>query len=292
MAVPVPASRNALCPCGSGRRYKDCHGSLAPRTEPAATGKTARLAALLQEALSLQQTGEVPQAITRYEAALAEDPASFDALHMLGVAYYQLHALDTAERILRKAVAAHPEVTAAQQNLEIVMRAQRLDREEDALCREVLPRLAHLCAAPCEFAQVVAAREPIDVLLAARDAPAGDPVLKHLADGALGSARLHALPARSSRLSAPRLEAPIVMLYGVDESLATWGDVPDRAVRVLVVTRDAPSRVHDRVGELADYGRHRVHVRFHTADLSHAIRLPGDVLLEPDLEAAIARRRS
>jgi len=291
MAVPVPASRNALCPCGSGRRYKDCHGSLAPRAEAVAAGKTARVAALLQEALSLQQAGEAPEAIKRYEAVLAEDSGNFDALHMLGVAYYQLHALDTAERILRKALAAQPGVAAAQQNLNLVMRAQALEREEDALCREVLPRLAPLCAVPDEFARAVAARRPIDVLLAVRDAPAADPVLKRIADGALGPARLHGLPARTSRLSATRLEAPIVMLYGVDESLATWGDVSDRAARVLVVTHDAPSRVHDRVGELSDYGRHRVHIRFHADALKHAIRLPGDVLFGREVASAIPRRR-
>ena len=291
MAVPVPASRNALCPCGSGRRYKDCHGSLAPRAEAAAARKTARLAALLQEALSLQQAGDVARAIARYEAVLAEDPANFDALHMLGVAYYQLHALDTAERILRKALAAQPDLGAAQQNLDLVIGAQALERDEEALCREVLPRLAPLCAAPGDFARMVAAREPIDVLLAARDAPAEDPVLKRIADGALGPARLHALPARASRRPAARLEAPIAMLYGADESLATWGHVSDRAARVLLVTHDAPSRVHDRVGELSDYGRHRVHVRFHADALKHAIRLPGEVLFEPGAASLIPRRR-
>ena len=62
---------------------------------------------------------------------LAEDPGNFDALHMLGVAYYQLHALDTAERVLRKAIAAQPDVPAAQQNLDLVTRAQALERDED-----------------------------------------------------------------------------------------------------------------------------------------------------------------
>jgi hypothetical protein len=27
-AVPAPASRTAPCPCGSGKRYKECHGRL------------------------------------------------------------------------------------------------------------------------------------------------------------------------------------------------------------------------------------------------------------------------
>ena len=28
--VAAPPARNAPCPCGSGKRYKDCHGALAP----------------------------------------------------------------------------------------------------------------------------------------------------------------------------------------------------------------------------------------------------------------------
>jgi hypothetical protein len=63
------------------------------------------------------------------------------------------------------------------------------------------------------------------------------------------------------------------------------------AARVLVVTHDAPSRVHDRLGELSDYGRQRVHVRFHADALKRTIRLPGDVLFEPDVAPVIARRR-
>ncbi|WP_432653706.1 SEC-C metal-binding domain-containing protein [Sphingosinicella terrae] len=27
--VPPPASRNAPCPCGSGRKFKHCHGAVA-----------------------------------------------------------------------------------------------------------------------------------------------------------------------------------------------------------------------------------------------------------------------
>src|SRR5437868_9461104 len=157
MAVPAPASRNALCPCGSGKRYKDCHGSLAAGANGSAAtagAKAAHRVALMQEALALQQSGDIASAMTRYEAVLAEDPANFDALHMLGVAYYQSHALGAAERTLRRATACKPDVAAAQQNLVLVVEAQRLERAEDGLCRNVLPRLAHLCAPAAEFAHV------------------------------------------------------------------------------------------------------------------------------------------
>ena len=38
-SIAAPASRNAACPCGSGRRYKDCHGALAARGGHAGIGK-------------------------------------------------------------------------------------------------------------------------------------------------------------------------------------------------------------------------------------------------------------
>jgi len=33
-SIPTPSSRNALCPCGSGKKYKHCHGSLAANAQP------------------------------------------------------------------------------------------------------------------------------------------------------------------------------------------------------------------------------------------------------------------
>jgi hypothetical protein len=285
MAAPVPASRNALCPCGSGRRYKVCHGALKRRVGSAAAGvdaQAARRAALMHEALELQQAGDIAGAISRYEAVLADDAANFDALHMLGVAYYQSHALEPAERTLRKAIAREPDVAAAQQNLALVVEARRFERAEDALCREVLPRLAHLCAPPDEIARALERRERIDVLMGARHAFAGDAILKRIAEGVLGPARLHAVPARTSRAATLRLDAPIVLVHGVDETLATWGELADDATRMLVVTRDAPSRVHDRLGELSGHGRHRVHLCYAARDLREAIGLPGPVLFERD----------
>ena len=72
-------ARNAPCPCGSGKRYKECHGAIesagGDTTSPA-------LAALLQEALRAQQAGALDKARAKYEAALREKPDHFDALHM------------------------------------------------------------------------------------------------------------------------------------------------------------------------------------------------------------------
>ena len=79
-ADPLAASlnRNALCPCGSGRRFKHCCGRNA-----APIGRT-RL-----EALSAHQAGALGRAEAVYRRALEEHPRDIDALHMLAVVQMQ-----------------------------------------------------------------------------------------------------------------------------------------------------------------------------------------------------------
>jgi len=79
-----PASRNAPCPCGSGRRYKDCHGALAAALPSTHVGQ-AEADRLAAEGLAAQQAGRLQQAETLYRAALARRPDFPDVQHMLGV---------------------------------------------------------------------------------------------------------------------------------------------------------------------------------------------------------------
>lgn len=296
MTVAVPASRNAPCPCGSGKRYKDCHGALragAPASgaqAPLADAAAARRAAMLQEALALQQAGDLAAAMVAYERVLAEAPDDFDALHMLGVVHYQRHAFDRAEALLRAALARNPGVVAAQQNLALLTEARRLEAAEDALCREVLPRLAPLCADPSAFDSLFAGRPSIDLLDGAVVA-SSDPLFARLADGALGPARVHA-PVPEPVLGRPvvppqgSLAHTVTMLYGIAMPLAAFARVRADAVRVLVVDRDAPSALHDRMRELSDEGRCRVHLRFATSTLERALPLPGGTIhVAPQVES-------
>ena len=69
-------SRNAPCPCGSGKRYKHCHGVAAGGGEPSA---------LLAQALAEQRAGRLPAAESLYRRVLEETPGNSDALHMLAV---------------------------------------------------------------------------------------------------------------------------------------------------------------------------------------------------------------
>jgi tetratricopeptide (TPR) repeat protein len=287
MVVSAPASRNALCPCGSGRRYKDCHGALGGAAGGSGRADTAaaRRVALMQEALALQQAGDIAGAIARYQSVLADDAENFDALHMLGVAFYQQHDLTRAEESLRHAIACNPAVPVAQQNLALVLEAQRLVSAEDALCRAAMPLVAPSCAPADAFAAVVAGGRPLDVLVGMRECDPNDGLLARIAGSALGPVRMHRLPARDGGpLQGARatLDAPALVMYGIDEPLDAFGTPADGCARVLVVTRDAPARVHDRIAELSAYGREQVHVRYASALLKRAIGLPGGVLLARD----------
>src|SRR5262245_34454122 len=110
--------RNSPCPCGSGRRYKDCHGALAPIVAPPAGDGAAR--SQLDAALAAQQAGQYREAIALYNAVLAREPRNFDALHMLGVVHYQRGDFDRAHALVSAALAIMPADAGARHNMELI----------------------------------------------------------------------------------------------------------------------------------------------------------------------------
>ncbi|HEX8013227.1 MAG TPA: tetratricopeptide repeat protein, partial [Casimicrobiaceae bacterium] len=74
MSTPAIA-RNAPCPCGSGKRYKDCHGQ--PRTTPTAPDSPD---ALLRDAQVAFATGRRTAALELVGRALEHDPGRADLL--------------------------------------------------------------------------------------------------------------------------------------------------------------------------------------------------------------------
>ena len=119
-----PPRRNDPCPCGSGLRYKACHGKLD------STGATP--AALAQRALQLHQQGHLDQARRLYEQILAEDPGNAIATHYLGLAAWQRGDRDEGERLMRAALAADATVGDFHNNLGLLLRdAGRLDEAMD-----------------------------------------------------------------------------------------------------------------------------------------------------------------
>src|SRR5215475_8672051 len=174
MTAPIASvARNEPCPCGSGKRYKECHGAIdAARPaagDPPPAERGGEIALLMRDALALQQAGRLADAIAKYESVLAEQPGNFDALHMLGVAWFQRHQLDRAEEYVDRALAIRPEVTVAQSNRALIVHARRLVTEEAELCRQVLPRMSAL-----SIDRPLRGQQKLDLVIAARELDADD----------------------------------------------------------------------------------------------------------------------
>lgn len=106
-------TRNASCPCGSGRRYKSCCGELSgldhggQADHPMYPG-WARLAPDVRsalwrdmcDALRMQGVADYDGARRIYERVLSAAPDTFDALHMLGVIELECGDFDRAEALI------------------------------------------------------------------------------------------------------------------------------------------------------------------------------------------------
>jgi capsular polysaccharide biosynthesis protein len=107
-AKPATTSRNAICHCGSGKRYKHCCGApagsnteMASAAFPSSTGVP--IGATMNLALDAQRRGEFGLASDLYRQVLLAQPDNIDALHMLGVIHLMQGELNEAEQLIRHA---------------------------------------------------------------------------------------------------------------------------------------------------------------------------------------------
>jgi hypothetical protein len=162
--VVAPATRNSLCPCGSGRRYKECHGALvaphadtsvprrstyrAPGSEWAHLDDTKRdrLGARMEHALAMQRAGRIAEATRAYREVVAVAPDTHDAQHMLGIIELGLGNLDEAERLIAAAMRLRAPYPAILHNWELLRDARfaRARGVPEQLAQPALPILAEL----------------------------------------------------------------------------------------------------------------------------------------------------
>ncbi len=142
-AAPLSAGRNDPCPCGSGRKFKQCHGSLsAVQSAALASPET-----LVRDAMTLHRQGNVDAAERGYRAALATAPEHPLAMHYLGVVLYQRNRIDEAIPLLERSASAHPQEPEFHNNLGLALAAA--DRCDDAIAayrRTLEARPAHAVA--------------------------------------------------------------------------------------------------------------------------------------------------
>ena len=125
------AGRNDPCPCGSGRRYKHCHGALSVSVAAPVVAELPTPDALVAHALEAHQRGELDAAERGYRAAL---DAALDhpyALHYLGVVFYQRNRLLEALPLLERAVLRVPHEAEFHNNLGLALAAS--DRTDEAI---------------------------------------------------------------------------------------------------------------------------------------------------------------
>jgi glycosyltransferase involved in cell wall biosynthesis len=84
--------RNDPCPCGSGKRYKNCCGSIADTPR------------LMAAALAAQKARRLDAAERLYREVLALAPNMADALHMLGVIRYERRDYGEAKALIVRAL--------------------------------------------------------------------------------------------------------------------------------------------------------------------------------------------
>lgn len=108
----MSVGRNAPCPCGSGRKYKQCHGVPAAAV-PSATAT----APLFREAQELLRRGDYAAAAGRYADILARNPEHADARHYLGMACCLQGRLNDGLAHLRASLALNPADAVYQNNI-------------------------------------------------------------------------------------------------------------------------------------------------------------------------------
>src|SRR5437763_1126968 len=148
--IAAPRSRNDPCPCGSGQRYKHCHGAplaVNRAVAPEAADRSQSQHALTEDALTaearfhrgnlLREKGDALAAIAEYERALVLEPAHAAILNNLGLALEAAGDRDRAEQCYREVLAMNPQHPDALGNFASV----RFEREDYAQAVAAYERL-------------------------------------------------------------------------------------------------------------------------------------------------------
>ena len=133
LTTAIPG-RLSLCPCGSGKRYKDCCGKFAA----APLNSLWRTENLKQLALGMQRAGRYEEALAAYDQVLLQIPDDVDARHMRAVVLYQLGCMDESMSAFRELLAVHPKLDPAMWNNLGLTLAQALHPADDPSFSEKL----------------------------------------------------------------------------------------------------------------------------------------------------------
>lgn len=230
-ATPAEVGRNAPCPCGSGLRYKQCHGRIAATEESEAEtdDPSADDRAL---GLRLAAEGSNRRARSALARAIARAPGDVEALHAHALLSWDAGDVDTASVSIERAAALAPDDVQIAENLASI-RGARFERDR---ARAALAKLATMVG-------------DASGRVAAGPIPAGTPV--HLVspfENAHAGTEMHAL--EIARLLAPFANVtlwatqpdvpPALVARGVVPIAATQGQFPRDGIVVIFGSWQAP----------------------------------------------------
>jgi Flp pilus assembly protein TadD len=116
------ARRNDPCPCGSGLKYKSCHGRL-DAAPPAPGAPAIAPDEALANGLDAMRNGQTDLALAWFDRILAADPEHAFAQHFKGYALCQKGDFETGLPLLERAATLAPDNPDFQGNLGIVRHA-------------------------------------------------------------------------------------------------------------------------------------------------------------------------
>lgn len=278
--------RNAPCPCGSGRRYKECHGALATSSPPVQHASNAWIPEALRDGASAQDNGRFAEAAQAYRRVVAADPSNFAATHGLCLVECELGHRQQALALMKRAIELRPDLRALRKNLRYL---EALPAMETEICRVVfarmLPRvdtafdttrfaagpIVHIVTAVCEEAELEAVAR---VVASSRGSP-----VQRWCDAGIDS--IEDIEARRRLTADDHPNGGWVVFVGSVRSPAAWLRQAEAAGVVLVATRDEPCALIDRTDEFSAAGYVRPALLCATSALARRLGVPATAVLEP-----------
>ncbi len=158
--------RNDPCPCGSGKKYKQCclRDETRIRNTPAAQSRELRQA--LQAAITLHNAGKLEQAEVLYRRVLQQEPREPDALHMLGVIAYQTGNYPAALELINRAISVRNTDPGIFVNLGATYAAMQHSDEAVSCYRRALTINPNNAEANCNLGGILAKQMMLDEAVA------------------------------------------------------------------------------------------------------------------------------
>ena len=130
MASRAKTGRNDPCPCGSGRKFKVCHGGEEAKKETA-TAPSRSAEDVIREAEGFLKARRYDEAIAVLLEASRIAPGNPTVHYNLGAAYLVTRRLPEAIDHLQRSIAARPGFARAHHNLGLAL--QQSGEDEEAL---------------------------------------------------------------------------------------------------------------------------------------------------------------